>query len=222
MKIISGRSRYIGSPPAPTGGAPLGIRTRIITYIVVGLFLPVSLSVGAWWISSFLYMVKIITSHSQVIGISAGFMGAGMIINLFYLKKLAEKFFDYNIKILLIINLFWSFILIGAFGGFPVGNLVIGAVTGLYMGTRKRLKNEAISSKKISLFTALLTGGLSGLIVLFQITASVAGGGTGHIENFSQRFIYGGLLILSAILVGFVQYYITKFSFKFAFSSLKP
>jgi hypothetical protein len=157
------------------------------------------------------------TSANVICFLIAGLL-TGLLIDVFYLIRLMKNLFYLPGWVLVGFYLFYNVTIYGFFMGFPVFNLVMGAVAGYYFGRRINYKNitspqrETIN-RKVSLFTAmvmLLICISTGLMAISEKTMGV------ELQNmFRIKFEITKSMIIGIILIGgfaliIGQYYVTK------------
>jgi hypothetical protein len=128
---------------------------KIIFGLILGTFFPflfalIGIGVG-------FYLSK---EHGIPYFFAAGII-AGIIADLFLLKRILANLFDLNYWLLVGFYILCNIFIYGAFMGFPVCNLVMGLVIGFYSGRRITVKNiispeREILIKKASVFSALI------------------------------------------------------------------
>lgn len=171
-----------------------------------------------WWSAGFLLKSGMVALSEREIAYAALFgLFIGILIAVFYLKKLTICFYQINYWIIFIIYLFISAIAFAMFMGFPIGLLALGAISGLYIG--RRSKHNRIpymffskTAGKLCLFNALFIGTGSfiiGNLALKEtnILESI------HFLGLKPDFFtgYSGILFVSllTIILMFFQFWIT-------------
>jgi len=192
----------------------------IMIGITGGILCPVLLFVGFWWITATLHIAQILHISEGGIAIAAfSGLALGIVLDLLYLRRWISRFFLLDLRLIALVYLFCSVIALSFFMGLPIGNLVLGALAGIYIGRREyySAKSEAIASKtviKASLFTALVTGAESftmGLLALnenwvVEWLQAVTG-----IDSAAVIDLLGiGLIGILCVLLMAVQFWCTK------------
>lgn len=199
--------------------------------ILVGMFLavmvPVTMLVLFWWVVSLAHVYHLYrVSRAMLVNGAMMGLGIGVVLTVLYLGNWVKKFYSLDIKLLIPIFLFWSFVTIASFMGLPVGNLILGAAAGLYIGRRlyyqgadeEQGRRSAAAAAK---FTAIVTGSLTLFIGVTSMHNPY------QVENF-ERFLglrsiassNAGLLALTlgiTLIVLLVQYWLTKATVSIAF-----
>jgi len=149
--------------------------SRIITF-VIGAAVPVLVFIFFWFFTAAVNVFNIAAvSVKLVIVVSFTGLGIGILLDILYLKKWTVNFYNANLKLMMFIYLYCSFVAIAFFMGVPVGNLILGILAGLYIGRKCRYTEESIcnfsnSSRKVSIFTAVVIGAVSLPIGLLALT----------------------------------------------------
>jgi hypothetical protein len=128
---------------------------KIIFGLILGTFFPFLLALIGIGVG--FYLSK---EHGIPYFFAAGLI-AGIITDLFLLKRILANLFDLNYWLLFGFYILCNIFIYGAFMGFPVCNLVMGLVIGFYSGRRITVKNiispeREILIKKASVFSALI------------------------------------------------------------------
>ncbi len=139
------------------------LESRIIG-LFIGIMCPVSLFVLFWWTAAALTIYNILLIPENCITIAA-FTGliAGVVLDVFHLKKWITKFYNADMKLMVFAYLFLSIMAVALFMGLPFGNIALGTLAGLYVG-RKQYHSRASTEvfvrniRNVSIFTTLVTG----------------------------------------------------------------
>ncbi len=187
---------------------------KILFGFLLRAIIPISSFLAFWW-TSFIF-----TKDDKIIALSAitGLL-FGLIISLMIFKDVIN-YYNLNNKLLVFVYLFYNVHILGVFMGFPLFNVFLGILAGVYFGRKLYYegadnKKFTLISKKISLFTAIVMG----FIVIFS-TAIVL------LDKYRLENVKGTLglsfdisptVILVMVFAGGValiisQYWITKLS----------
>lgn len=190
-----------------------------IIQILLAIGIPFLCFVFCWWSAAFLFKSGLVTLSEREIA-SAAFVGLfiGILIILFYLKNLTIHFYQINYCVLFIIYLFIFAIAFAMFMGVPIGILVLGVLTGLYVG--RRSKHNRIpymyfskTARNLSLFNALITGISSFIIGIPALQETEVPKFIQNIFWLKPDFFTGhsGILFVSflTIVLMFFQFWIT-------------
>jgi len=139
------------------------LESRIIG-LFIGIMCPVSLFVLFWWTAAALTIYHILLIPESGITIAA-FTGliAGVVLDVFHLKKWITRFYNTDMKLMVLAYLFLSIMAVALFMGLPFGNIALGTLAGLYVG-RKQYHSRASTEvfvrniRNVSIFTTLVTG----------------------------------------------------------------
>ncbi len=137
--------------------------TKIIQ-ILLTIGIPFLCFVFCGWSAGFLFKLGLVTLSEREI-VSAALFGLfiGILIILFYLKRLTIRFYQISYRVLFIIYLFLFEIASPMFMGISIGILILGVLSGFYIG--RRSKHHRIpyiyfskTARNSGLVNALLTG----------------------------------------------------------------
>lgn len=179
---------------------------KILIGILLFILIPVSFFFLGWWFSAIIYLIKVFPINSLIMtNLPFICLGIGFIITVSFITNFIKKFYSVDLRLLIFIFLGWSFIVLAFFMGLPVGNLLLGSVAGIYIGRKiyHQNKDNGISND-ITIKTAYLTSFVTaGLSIFVGILSS---------------FKYVLLIILVSIILGVIQYFLTRFCIKTAVS----
>ncbi len=120
--------------------------------LIMGAVLPICGLLAGWWCTFSLL------STPWVIVCAVSGLIAGLVLDAFLLKSWVAKAYRLDIKIWMVIYIFYSVCIFGFFMGVPVFNLALAVPAGLLMGVRlAQQKAAAEKSKKVILQTRLFT-----------------------------------------------------------------
>jgi hypothetical protein len=190
-----------------------------IIQILLAIGIPFLCFVFCWWFAGFLLKSGLIALADREIACAALFgLFIGILITIFYLKRLTFQFYQINYWILFIIYLFISAIAFAMFMGFPIGTLVLGAFSGFYIGRRSKhnripYMSFSKTARKLSLFNVLFIGTSSFMIGCLALKET-------NLLAFIQKFFwlkpafftgYSGILFVTflTIILMFFQFWIT-------------
>lgn len=178
-----------------------------------------------WWVSSSLAIYQIYPVSENQIAFSAltGLL-IGIFLVLFTRKILLSRFYSVRYGFLIPIYLFCSAISFGIMMGFPLGNLILGAAAGFYIG--RRIKYADLYPESSFNTTSIFTASISGFWVLL---ISIMAVGDGEVLSFLEsefrlikNIIIGPIGIVLIILVtlsfGLFQFYLTRFTCRLSFN----
>lgn len=202
------------------------LESRIIG-LFIGIMCPVSLFVLFWWTTAALTIYHILLISESGITIAA-FTGLiiGIIFDVFHLKKWIIRFYNANMKLMVLAYLLWSIMAVALFMGLPFGNIVLGTLAGLYVG-RKQYHARAIteifarSIRNVSIFTALVTGAEALLIgilargepIIVEILQALWG-----LNQFATTGLnWVSLVTIGCLALSFIQFLCTRTAATLAF-----
>jgi hypothetical protein len=194
----------------------------------LGAFIPLLFFVLFWWSIVALKIFKILSFPESLVTIFAlsGFL-FGVIMDIFYLKRLIPQFYKFKMSLMMILYLFCSAIAVAFFMGFPVGNLLLGAVAGLYIGRKYHYLDRSQDElpfvvKTTCMFTALVTSLEALPIGLFVLQDTYLLGSINHFLGFQ---IFSKNMVIDITIIAFlclmlyvVQNLLTKRALKIAYN----
>jgi hypothetical protein len=195
---------------------------KIFFGLIFGAVLPVTLFLAGWW-GTF----RIVPENRIFIFAFSGF-AIGLIIDLFFIKKVISNLYNLKISNLILIYIFYTVCMFGFFMGVPVFNVLLGIPSGYYIAKRCISKGlEKTESEKYFKQTALFT-----MVIIFFVSVSSASialidpytsqgikGMTGMNFEITKTMLVTGIITGGILLVLF-QYYLTKFTAKIIYSKL--
>jgi hypothetical protein len=200
---------------------------RILIALFLSVACPASLFFLFWWAAGAVAIYQLLPISERWIAI-AGFagLGAGVILDILFVRKWAHGFYFFKTTFLISIYLFWSVIAVSLFMGLPFLNLALGAFAGLYIG-RRHYQMAADSddfdraARNTGLFTALVTGMEALLIGLLALREEFVAEILGSLAGLSRSAARGpgGIAMmtgLTIILMG-IQFWCTRRTAMFAF-----
>jgi hypothetical protein len=116
-----------------------------------------------WWTSAALSIYQWLPISDSMIGIIAlAGLALGLVLDVLFLARWTAAFYRADVRLLVLLYLFWSAIAVAFLMGLPLGNLGLGTLAGLYVGRRQRHQQahgQALvkTVRNASLFTALVT-----------------------------------------------------------------
>ena len=195
--------------------------------LVVGILCPLLLFVLCWWSTAALVIYQVLPIPESVI-IVAAFAGlaAGVVLDALYLRKWIAQFYNADMRLMVLVYLFCSAIAVAFFMGLPLGNIVLGALAGVYVGRRqhhagrsKELFRRTVG--KVSVFTALVTGLEALPIGLLALGEGMVVELLQQIVGLEESVIAGpvgiGLVGLLSVVLMAVQFWCTRTATWFAF-----
>ena len=199
----------------------------IIIGLAVGVACPFSLVVFCWWIAAGLSHYHIVPIAETGIATAAVTgLGIGIILDAFFLKKWRASFYSADVKLMVLLYLFWSVIAVAFLMGMPFGNLVLGTITGFYVG-RKRYHagtdhdTFVKATRTASIFTALVTSAEALPIGILALDESMVVETIQAVTGLEHLVIHGpigiGLVTLACVVLFVIQFWSTRTAAAFAF-----
>ena len=200
-------------------------------YYLIGAFLalliPLIVFVIFWWSIAALDILNILVIPESIIAIVAVTgLAIGIVLDIIYLKEWTTKFYEMNKVFSILLYLICSVMAVAFFMGFPIGNLFVGFLAGVYVGRKWHHLNGdrasfASASKNVSIFSAFVTSieALPIGILALQEESIIdfinrIFGFVLFNKNIFQDIVF--ILILGIILF-WIQYYITLLGTKISF-----
>lgn len=189
--------------------------------------MPLIVCVMFWWTIASLDVFKILAIPEQVISIAAVTgLAIGILLDIIYLKKWTKKFYELNKVKSILLYLICSFIAVAFFMGFPVGNLLLGLLAGVYVGRKHHHLNSdqahfSSASKNVSLFSAFVTSIEAlpiGLLALQEesIIDSI-NRALGFVLFSANKIVAVTLILILCAILFWIQYFVTRFGTKLSF-----
>jgi hypothetical protein len=202
-------------------------REQIAVGLAVGFLCPYLTFVLFWWTSAALALAQILFIPDRGIAAAAlTGLALGIILDAVFLKRWIARFYGASLKLLVPVYLFCSVIAVASFMGFPLGNLALGTLAGVYVGRRTRHaggqpESAANSARRAGFFIAMVTGlealPISILALKEGVVVRMLQAGLG----MSKGAVTGppgiGVAILACIAVTSVQFVCTRAAARFAF-----
>jgi hypothetical protein len=170
----------------------LGRTESILIALFVSVACPLSTFVLAWWGSALVNAPENVIKYSALTG-----LGLGLLL-LARLKRWMDRFYSMSGVLTVLAYLFWSVVALAFLMGLPIGNLMLGALAGLYIGRKAFHQGMAASlfqdqARRVGWFTAAVVGLISVAMGLLAIQ-----------ERETMQVILGlvGLSRLAATVVG--------------------
>ena len=204
-------------------------RESTVVGFVVGILCPASFFVLWWWVAAALSHYRVLPIPESGIAIAAFTgLGIGIVLDIFHLKKWITRFYNADVKLIILVYLFWSVIAVALFMGLPFGNLALGILAGLYVG-RKQYHAGASedyftkAARNVSIFTALVTSVEALPIGLGALSEAVVAQALRSVVGLDQSATAGsvGVVLVGAVCVALlmVQFWCTRTAAVLAFSS---
>lgn len=192
----------------------MGKIEKIFYGFILRAIIPISCFLVFWWTT------LIFTKNDKIIALFAitGLL-FGLIISLMIFKDVIN-YYNLNNKLLVFVYLFYNVHILGVFMGFPLFNVFLGILAGVYFGRKLYYegtdnKKVTLISKKISLFTAIVMGFIvifsTAIVLLDKYRLENVKGTLGLSFDISPTVILVMVLAGGAALI-ISQYWITKFS----------
>ncbi len=144
-------------------------RVRIVERVLLGAVLgpvpPILGLLAAWW-GSF-----VLLSEDWIITISLAGLLIGLAIDVFFLKRWVEHAYAIDLKVWMVIYLFYSAGMFGFFMGVPVFNVLLAVPAGFFIGAKLAQQAAgALEIRRLTLQACIFTTG----VMVFVCAASAA------------------------------------------------
>jgi hypothetical protein len=202
-------------------------REQIVVGFAAGLICPYLTFIVFWWTSAALALSRTLSISDRTIAAAAiAGLALGIILDVVYLKTWIASCYRVSPKLLVPIYLFCSLVAVASFMGFPIGNLALGTLAGIYAGRRMHHagvgpESAARYSRRTGLFTATVTGLEAlpiGVLALRERSAvRILQATFGMSEDVVTGLGGIGMVILTCVALAVVQFFCTKAAARFAF-----
>lgn len=159
--------------------------------------------------------------------VTIGFL-LGLLIDVFYLKKLTKHRYKHPFSLMIIIFIFFNLIALTIGMGVPVLNLILGAIAGYYMANRLYCcKIEEEEHPKLIKKTISLSVGM--IVVMVIVSGCIAFANPQISNNFQMVLGLGTLskgaivaiIIIGGAILAVSQYQITSYMLKYTYNKRK-
>jgi hypothetical protein len=187
----------------------------IVIGLAAGTLCPLLLFIFCWWTSAALATYLTIP-EDWIAGAALTGLAIGIGLDVVYLKKFISRFYQVNVKPLVLVYLFCSAVATAFCMGLPLGNLLLGTVAGMYVGRRAyhTAQSRGAFSKaaqRVGYFTALVTGVWALPIGILALDEEMVVGFFQSVVGWTPATISGpvgiGLVILFCFVLMTVQYW---------------
>lgn len=194
----------------------------LVTALIFGAVLPILLFLAGWWSSIGL------VSDNLIFVIALIGLSLGIIIDILFLKKWLRNVYNTDLKLLIIIYLFYSVCTFGFFMGVPIFNLMIGIAAGVFVGRKSYFKKESINKAKCSIRKAC--NFTTAVIIIISLASAYFAlkdpmdtarnlEGMLNIKSFSiTTEMIIGIIIIGGFILALSQYWLTKKAALIAFN----
>ena len=190
-----------------------------------GLVLPFFL---CWWIAAALSKYRIISmSESTIILVACAGLAAGILLDIRYQKDWVRKFYTARAYLIIMVYLSLSVVLFTIFMGFPVANIILGILAGLYVGRRcchtgTRQDTVRRAAREIGFFTASVIMVETLPIAMLSRSEDVVQEALRQVFGLSQSAILGAggitLMAVSCLILFMAQFWLTQNAARLAHS----
>jgi len=183
---------------------------------IFGSVLPILLFLAGWWGS-----ISLVPENTIFIIALIG-LTAGVVIDILFLQKWLRNIYNTNLRLLIIIYLFYSICTFGFFMGVPIFNIIPGIMAGIFIGRRLYLGKKSMNEtkyyiKKTCIFTTAVIIAISAASAFLALKDPIdtAGNleGMFNIKSFQiNTEMIIGLIIIGGLVLAASQYWLTKIS----------
>lgn len=196
--------------------------------LFVGMLCPAALFVLCWWASAALAIYGLLPLPEWSIAAAAlSGLGAGLILDLLFLRRWASSFYAWDYRLLVPLYLFGSAVAVAWFMGFPLGNVTWGTLAGVYVGRKQHHEAASPSAarqaiRRVGTFTAVVTGLEALPIGLMALNEGIAVRTIQAVTGLDQQTIAGPfgvamVIVLCLLLMG-LQWWCTTSAARIALS----
>ncbi len=205
----------------------LGKREYYIICAFLAFLIPLVVFVLFWWSIASLDVFNILAIPEYIITIVAVTgLAMGIFLDIIYLKKWALKFYEMNKVVSILLYLFCSFMAVAFFMGFPIGNLVLGFLAGIYVGRKYHYVNRdqanfSSASKNVSIFSAFVTSIEAlptGLLALQEESIiDIINQIFGFVLFNANKIVDVIFILILCSILFWIQYFVTRLGTKLSF-----
>jgi len=197
-----------------------------IVGLLLGIVCPLSLFVLWWWVAAALTIYGVFSIPESGIATAAFTgLGLGILLDILGLKNWMTRFYSLDVKLTVLVYLFWSAIAVAFFMGLPFGNIALGTLAGLYIGRKQYHAGASTdlftrSARNVSIFTALVTGAEAlpiGILALGEQSVVASLRAIGFDQSATTGLIGVGLVGVGCLVLMAVQFWCTRTAAALAF-----
>lgn len=199
----------------------------ILVGVVNAILCPYLVFIFFWWTSAIAARYGLLSLSDGGIALAA-LMGLalGVILDVVWLKGWIVRFYGASLKVMMALYLCCSVCAVASFMGLPVGNLLLGALAGLYIGRREYhagggAESLARAGRRAAVFTATVTGAEALLIGLLALKEQIVARLLERVLGLDQAAITGlaggGFVVSLCLLLMLMQFWLTKTAARLAF-----
>lgn len=184
---------------------------KVLIGIILGAIFPLLGFIAVWW-GIFAFLPGKIPFQLSFIGLLAG-----IIVDVFYLKRWVEDAYSIHLKIWMAVYVFYSIGMLGFFMGVPVFNLILAIPAGWFIGSwLARQKADSDELGRMKRKTCLFTTGVLAAVCVASGSIALVDPYTGsdlqsmlglHFEV--TRLMLAGVIIIGGIGLLALQWVIT-------------
>ena len=187
--------------------------------IIFGAIPIITCFLAGWWISMFF------VSESQIPFYALGGILLGLIADVIFLKRLAQRAYSLKLWMWISVYVFYSIMLLGFFMGFPVFNAALALPAGVFVGRwLVHINADSVRMKNVTRQSAIFTTGILGIVCVSSAvialaspsTASDVQGLLGLPFQVTSAMIIGIILVGGAVILT-LEWWLTKISIKYAY-----
>lgn len=197
-------------------------------YYIIGtslaLLTPFVVFVLFWWSIAALEIFNILAISENIIAmVAVTGLAIGIVLDIIYLKKWTPKFYEMNRVLSILLYFFCSFMAVAFFMGFPIGNLFLGFLAGVYVGRKWHYLNGdqttfSSVSKNVSIFSAFVTSIealLIGLLALHDESVIYSINQTlGYVLFNANKLVDVALILILCGILFWIQFFVTRLGAK--------
>lgn len=184
-------------------------RESVVVSVILGVACPYLTGMICWWTSATLLLSGAIGISERSIA-AAAFAGvaAGIVLDAIWLKRWVANIYTASFALLVPVYLACSVIAVASFMGLPIGNLILGALAGVYVG--RRISNAGANAmfadraiRGTGWFTAAITSSEAFAIGLLALREKSTAKALAAFFNVTEREIAGsvGIAVIFALVV---------------------
>jgi hypothetical protein len=143
------------------------ILEKLLIGILLGMIFPILGFLAGWW-GMLPFLPERLLVFSTLLGLSLG-----LLVDAVYLRKWVSRAYDLDLKVWMVVYLFYAIGMFGLFMGVPVFHLILALPAGLFIGSKLAHQDASLTElKPVTRKTCLFTTAV--LAVVCTLSAAIA------------------------------------------------
>jgi hypothetical protein len=195
---------------------------KVLVSVFIGAAIPFTLLVISWWGSASLLMTGLLPVTDAQIAVAAWLgLALGLLLDCLLLGRWVGAFYQLDLRLLGPLYLFWAAVATAFFMGLPLGNLILGAAAGAYIGRRADIASMPGADRwrligQTSLFTAGITSaaalGIGLLAAREPYTLAPFRRLLGMEQVPASLMVDLAIVVVAVVLLAAIQFWLTRLS----------